>query len=788
MNFVRPLSALALDAWEEGKHPRGQPKNAGQFASKPGGKGKGKGGETETPSSLGGEARGGREELGRGSSGTSPAPAPPAPREQVDGALDVRKYLKIVADVHGRAMPKGMMTPASLLLRHGQPFIANDKTYEGERLPPHMCYMNSFHDMLDHPDRDYVEGYILVHGVPIEHAWTVDKSGQIYDRTIKGLDPNISGYFGIPFNRDYVLKSTLKNGYYGLLGHNSRKTLEPLLQGKVKDFKAKPDPKILTTENVQSRIEFAEQVAAGIPETYTINTPERAALRKKIEDDYWDQIKDKPQGHKAIIILGLPGIGKTSFARPLEKEGGVYVEADGIKEHLPEYGSGEGAAAVHEESSIIARSIRNRAIEAGLNLIWPRIDSPDKIKKDIESLTKAGYEVDVKLLTASEDIAINSALNRFLVGDEHGNSRYVSPLTIKNFGDSPTQAYEVAKATGLVRNAERYHRGTPDPATGWSEFKRVGDLAKDDEWTEESPGVFYKGRQGRRVGGGRYEIAHTYEARGQEFRHHEKEKAKVAAEEHARKVGGGTWDAVEVEESYQGGLLRATTRGGAQVVTITEHPERTEKELYNPSAGAGASGGRARWKTIKTPSRFEVKWPGGSQVVLDYDRAVQLAVRKAGSARDAPISHEQLDVLKEAQSEDRLGYLRGLRSIEFDADVGKWNSEYNAVTDAIRCGPQFSTKPYSDQLRTMLHEAAHRGGLKVDKPTFEAFCKAGLARRDYFLVTANPVHFQDAVERGGVSDGEVADEVFAESYARYILGLEQPLPLNQFWQRRFEAE
>ena len=46
--------------------------------------------------------------------------------------------------------------------------------------------------------------------------------------------------------------------------------------------------------------------------------------------------------------------------------------------------------------------------------------------------------------------------------------------------------------------------------------------------------IRYGGREGRRVGGGRYEIAHTYYVGNQEFRHHNQDKALAAAQTFAQ--------------------------------------------------------------------------------------------------------------------------------------------------------------------------------------------------------------------------------------------------------------
>ena len=186
---------FAFDAqWEESKHKRGQPGNAGQFG--PGGGGK------ASPAKKSAEKK--------PETRTKPAPSKAAPATskpkaltpaaklvsnpekarsgtvaertaQVENLHQVYKYLGQIAEMHGKA---GVKSRDGFVRDNGVPYIVNDKTYEGPRQQAHMCFKNAANDALTHPDRTYVEGYITVHGVPLEHAWTVDQSGQVYDPTI----------------------------------------------------------------------------------------------------------------------------------------------------------------------------------------------------------------------------------------------------------------------------------------------------------------------------------------------------------------------------------------------------------------------------------------------------------------------------------------------------------------------------------------------------------------------------------------------------------------------------
>jgi predicted ABC-type ATPase len=434
---------MLLDAeFKEGEHPRGQPKNAGQFAPKPGGK-KSEGSESPKSQVKGEEGKGSEKSSGKGKV---------APRQQqVEGAVELSGYLRQVAKIN--KMPEGMKSPQQFILDNGQNYVVNAKTYEGPRDPMRECYKNATLAALRNKDRTYVEGYITVHGVPIEHAWTVDKTGQVYDSTVTP-DLGVSGYFGVPFKTDYVLASGLLNKHYGLLGHESRKTLEPLLKGKVEKFRQEPDPDSLSDSAIADRIAYADAVVRSIPPTDKINTPERQQMRKDIADKLYNKdIEKRKRNREATIVLGLPGAGKSTFMDPLLKDGWLNMGGDEVKYEIPEFSGGAGAFAVHEEGSGIMRNVLQRAVTNGDNLAWERVDSPDKLVDDIKSLKKAGYKVAVKLVDAPVDVAMKSAVKRFLK-----TGRYVSLENIKGYGSSPRESYEAAIKSGLIDSHEERKR------------------------------------------------------------------------------------------------------------------------------------------------------------------------------------------------------------------------------------------------------------------------------------------------------------------------------------------
>ena len=136
-----------------------------------------------------------------------------------------------------------------------------------------------------------------------------------------------------------------------------------------------------------------------------------------------------------------------------------------------------------------------------------------------------------------------------------------------------------------------------------------------------------------------------------------------------------------------------------------------------------------------------------------------------------------------AQSIDPLRYLEGLSKLTFVSDIDNhWNASYTPDDDTVTVAAKFHGKTFSDKLQTLLHEAGHRGQ-KVDKRTFEQFKAQGLVKLSFFLEMANKAH-RDDYDKNGISPSEMADEIFAESYSRFALGMEMPEPLRAFWARR----
>ena len=123
-----------------------------------------------------------------------------------DGGM--REYLQFI-DSHFAGKP----TLNKIQLEHGRAWPFDKDSFIGGKR--HQCYANAFRATLNDPSLTYVEGYVSMGGVPISHAWVVDKAGKVRDVTIK--DPEyVSGYYGVPIKQKWLNKFLSETKTYGV--------------------------------------------------------------------------------------------------------------------------------------------------------------------------------------------------------------------------------------------------------------------------------------------------------------------------------------------------------------------------------------------------------------------------------------------------------------------------------------------------------------------------------------------------------------------------------------------
>ena len=155
-------------------------------------------------------------------------------------------------------------------------------------------------------------------------------------------------------------------------------------------------------------------------------------------------------GKRAVLVIGAPGSGKSTLALKIAaRERAGIVDADLVKEALPEYDDGQGTQEVHRESAEIAHLVANEFIRRGENFIWPRTGSTASSIRRIADTAKAhGYSVDLINVDVSEDEAARRVVKRFL---ETG--RMVQARVLKDSRARAHNTYKELKREGV---ADRY--------------------------------------------------------------------------------------------------------------------------------------------------------------------------------------------------------------------------------------------------------------------------------------------------------------------------------------------
>lgn len=194
--------------------------------------------------------------------------------------------------------------------------------------------------------------------------------------------------------------------------------------------------------------------------------PERAKLHQQIISESLDHVKAPEAGAQpqAVVMMGGTASGKSTFAKAFDDGTLVRVDADAVKKRLPEFGQALAASAkdaaymVHEESSYLAKRIRDLAMEQGKNILFDGTGANAKNYSDmIERLQAKGYKVTLVM----SDIPVEMAVQR-AAGRAERSGRMVPEDVIRKIYDSlrPNFVKLAAKADSfqLWDNSEKTPR------------------------------------------------------------------------------------------------------------------------------------------------------------------------------------------------------------------------------------------------------------------------------------------------------------------------------------------
>ena len=184
--------------------------------------------------------------------------------------------------------------------------------------------------------------------------------------------------------------------------------------------------------------------------------PDRQHLHAIIVNQMLNPKAVTPAGEKpkAAILLGLPASGKTKVLRDKVPGEWTVVDADAIKERLPEY-KGGNAGIVHKESGHVAETMLiPQAKAARQNLMFDATGkNAEKMLHMVKELKREGYDVSVYHVDLPCEKAAARAYARF---KESG--RFVDPeLIIREFDSKPGKTYRILRDSGLLEHAESWN-------------------------------------------------------------------------------------------------------------------------------------------------------------------------------------------------------------------------------------------------------------------------------------------------------------------------------------------
>lgn len=128
---------------------------------------------------------------------------------------EIKQYLETIVKFQRESAHAGQRAHAdksqhAFILKHGRAMPFGRTEIAG---PIQQCYSNAFNAAMSNPDLTYCEGYTESCGIPIEHAWCIDRRGKVIETTIRDREPR--GYFGVPIRTDYLRKAIIKKKQHG---------------------------------------------------------------------------------------------------------------------------------------------------------------------------------------------------------------------------------------------------------------------------------------------------------------------------------------------------------------------------------------------------------------------------------------------------------------------------------------------------------------------------------------------------------------------------------------------
>ena len=257
--------------------------------------------------------------------------------------------------------------------------------------------------------QEWDEAHKVLSGVAKGHAWGEAGAAEWHDQDHDVMEKAHEAAAHLPAGKVHKGVEAMSDEEYK--AHRDHVEHELVAHG-TSDLMRSP----VSTHNSQDRV-------GGIEGAYT---PERKALHDQILAEYEEKAKNVPSEHRAVIMGGLGGAGKSTVLRheakspfsvasklgikyrTYDKKGEgvgdpsnfITINPDDIKERMAELGAipkvdelspMEGSPFAHEEASMLAARIADRAQSQGKNVIHDiTLNSVGSGEKRISALRQAG--------------------------------------------------------------------------------------------------------------------------------------------------------------------------------------------------------------------------------------------------------------------------------------------------------------------------------------------------------------------------------------------------------------
>jgi predicted ABC-type ATPase len=154
-----------------------------------------------------------------------------------------------------------------------------------------------------------------------------------------------------------------------------------------------------------------------------VKDPDRAELHEAIKEHLIGKATPVPDNETpvAVLMMGGSGSGKSTMKDGLgiNFSNFVNIDADEIKTKLPEFREQvqmkhrPAAMNVHEESSYVAKQLRNESMDARYNMVVDGTGANEKTYSNlIDSLKARGYHVHLYMAQLPKDLAKERAERR----------------------------------------------------------------------------------------------------------------------------------------------------------------------------------------------------------------------------------------------------------------------------------------------------------------------------------------------------------------------------------------